>query len=108
MDTLKNKNYGSFDYTSRDASTPYYYDTLGEREVFGIGTSLRNDTTSVSHEVIEGDTLDSLALEYYNNPTYWWIIADFNHILDPFVNLYTKYKILQIPSISSIKFGRHN
>ena len=28
----------------------------------------------------EGDRLDNLAWEYYQNPTYWWIIARANNI----------------------------
>ena len=28
---------------------------------------------------------DKLAAYYYNNPTYYWIICDFNKIIDPFV-----------------------
>ena len=28
----------------------------------------------------EGDRLDNLAWEYYENPTYWWIIARANNI----------------------------
>jgi hypothetical protein len=58
----------------------------------------------VSHTVKPEDTLDSLALTYYNNPTYWWVIAYFNKISDPFVKLSLKYSIIKIPSISSIEF----
>ena len=28
----------------------------------------------------QGDRLDNLAWEYYENPTYWWIIARANNI----------------------------
>jgi hypothetical protein len=44
MDTLKNKNYASFDYLSRYTSTPYYYDTLQDRQIYGIGTNLKNNS----------------------------------------------------------------
>ena len=53
---------------------------------------------------LEEDNLDYLALKYYNNPTYWWIIAYFNRINDPFIRLAAKYTVIKIPSISSIKF----
>jgi hypothetical protein len=49
--------------------------------------------------------LDSLALTYYNNPTYWWAIAYFNDIPDAFENLYDNFIIIKIPNISSIEFG---
>lgn len=108
MDTLKNKNYESFNYLSRYTNTPYYYDTLKCREIFGIGTNLKNNTEFVTHKVASNDTLHSLALKYYNNPTFWWIIAYFNDIQDSFKPLKIKYETLRIPSISSIEFGRIN
>jgi nucleoid-associated protein YgaU len=108
MDTLKNKIYANFDYLSRYSSVPYYYDTLSGKEVFGIGTNLRNDTEYVTHKVKSNDTLNSLALKYYNNPTFWWIIAYFNDIQDAFKPLRNKYITLKIPSITSIEFGRVN
>lgn len=108
MDTLKNKTYVNFDYLSRYINVPYYYDTLQDKEVFGIGTNLKNTSEYVSHKVKSNDTLNSLALKYYNNPTFWWIIAYFNDIQDPFKPLRNKYQVLKIPSISSIEFGRIN
>ena len=108
MDTLKNKNYESFNYLSRYTNIPYYYDTLKGREIFGIGTNLKNNTEFVTHKVASNDTLHSLALKYYNNPTFWWIIAYFNDIQDSFKPLKIKYETLKIPSISSIEFGRIN
>jgi nucleoid-associated protein YgaU len=57
----------------------------------------------VSHKVKDGDTLDSLALYYYNNPTYYWVIADFNRIQDPYLELEVG-RILKIPTFSNIAF----
>ena len=108
MDTLKNKTYVDFDYLSRYTDVPYYYDTLENREVFGIGTNLRNDTEYVTHIVKSNDTLNSLSLKYYNNPTFWWVIAYFNDIQDAFKPLRNKYTTLKIPNITSIEFGRTN
>ncbi len=71
MDKLKNKKYESYDYTCRYTSVPYYYDSKKQREVYGIGEQLNRTTAFVSHKVKPEDTLDSLALNYYNNPTYW-------------------------------------
>ena len=108
MDTLKNKNYANFDYLRRYAHVPFYYDSLTDKEIFGIGTNLKNDTEFLTHKVKSNDTLHSLSLKYYNNPTFWWIIAYFNDIQDSFMHLKDKYETLKIPNISSISFGRIN
>ena len=108
MDTLKNKNYESYDYLSRYAQVPYYFDTIRQREIYGIGSNLSKDSPYVSPKVTQEDTLHSLSLQYYNNPTYWWVIAYFNDIQDSFVSLIDYYKILRIPNISGISFGRTN
>ena len=108
MDTLKNKKYSNFDYLSRYTNIPYYFDTIEGRDIFGIGTNLKNTTEFVTHEVKTNDTLNNLALKYYNNPTFWWVIAYFNDIQDAFKPLINKYSTLKIPSINSIEFGRVN
>lgn len=108
MDTLKNKNFETFDYLSRYTSIPYYFDTLSQREIYGIGTNLKKDTPYVSHKIKIGDTLNSLALKYYNNPTFWWVIAYYNDIQDSFIDLTKKYTVIKIPNIASIEFGRIN
>ena len=108
MDTLKNKTYENYDYLSRYTQVPYYFDTINEREIYGIGSNLLKNSPYVSHQLTSEDTLHSLSLQYYNNPTYWWVIAYFNDIQDAFIPLIEHYNILQIPNISSITFGRIN
>lgn len=105
MDTLRNKAFAKYDYKSRYITVPYYYDTLCDREVYGIGNNLKKDTAWAAHKVKPEDTLDSLALKYYNNPTYWWVIAYFNDIQDAFVRIQDTFDILKIPSITNIEFG---
>lgn len=105
MDTLVNKQYAHYDYTSRYTDVPFYYDTLTDKEIYGIGSQMRKDLPWVAHEVKETDTLDYLALKYYANPTLWWIIAYFNDIQDAFSKLSDEFKIVKIPSISSIEFN---
>ena len=75
MDTFKNKRYGQFNYISRYTGVPYYYDTQAKKDVYGTGKPMLKNTAWVAHKVDQEDTLDSLALKYYNDPTYWWIIA---------------------------------
>lgn len=108
MDTLKNKTYANFDYFSRYSNTPYYYDTLADRQIYGIGTNIKTNAEFLTHVLKSNDTLESLSLKYYNNPTFWWVIAYFNDIQDPFKPLLSKYSTIKIPSISNIEFGRIN
>lgn len=103
MEVLKNKQYRNYNRLSRYANFPYYYNSLDDKYVVGI-TAYLKDTTSYSvHTVVAGDTYDSLALYYYNNPTYYWIICSFNRIQDPFIEPEIG-TTLRIPSISTIQF----
>lgn len=104
MDKLKNRRVATYEYINRYAGVPYYFDPDRQRDVFGIGKQIRKDLPYFSHETKPGDTLDSLALTYYNNPTFWWAIAYFNNILDPFINLHKTMPSVKIPNISSIVF----
>lgn len=107
MDTLKNKRYMQYGYLCRYTGTPFYYDTLKEKESAGIAQDVSKDAPSFTHKVKVGENLDSLALKYYNNPTYWWVIASFNGIQDAFIdNLQDEYPILQIPNIGAITFEK--
>lgn len=108
MDTLTNKSYYDFDYLSRYSTIPYYYDSLFDRELYGIGTNMQKNVDYTTHVLTQKDTLYSLALKYYNNPMYWWVIAYFNDIQDAFRPLLEKYTTLKIPNISSVNFGRIN
>lgn len=105
MDVLRNKQYEDYDYICRYTGVPYYYNSEDDREVYGLGSNLKKNTSWVAHKVQQEDNLDSLALKYYNNPTYWWVIAYFNDIQDSLINLIDYYDIIKIPSIASIEFG---
>ena len=105
MDILKNKTYEQKDYYYRYSSTPSYYNTIDQKEIMGVGTRMYQNTSSAAHKVSPSDTLDYLALKYYGNPTYWWVVAWFNNIQDPFIKLSDKYSIVYIPNIGSISFG---
>lgn len=88
---------------SRYSPFPYYYNRLDEKYVYGITAHLNKNTKCVNHKVKSGDTLDTLALYYYNNPTYFWIIADFNSISDPYEELKLG-RVLRIPTFSAIEY----
>lgn len=104
MDTLIKKTYYNYDYKSRYTPFPYYYDTLSEREIYGIGANMKKGIEWVAHKVKQEDTLDNLALYYYSNPSLWWIIAYFNDIQDSFKPLIDQFEIIKIPNMSSISF----
>ena len=104
MEILSDKSYRSYGYISRYSSFPYYYNNMDGKYVYGTTSQLNTEgDTYVLHKVGSNDTFDTLALQYYNNPTLYWIICDFNRIQDP----YTKLKVgqqIKIPSLSNIKF----
>ena len=102
--TIRNKEYKEYQRVSRYSVFPFYYVVEDNKYNYGITSHLLHDNVKyVTHKVVRGDTLDNLALHYYNNPTYFWIIADFNHINDPYKELPIG-KVLQIPTFSDIKF----
>lgn len=105
MDILKNKQYISYDYTSRYQYTPIYYNTEDKEWLTGLGANVFKNTNWVAHKVTQEDTLDNLALKYYGNPTYWWVIAYYNDIQDSFVYLYNDFDIIKIPNIAGLEFG---
>ena len=104
MDSLKDKSYRTYSYISRYASFPYYYNTRDDKYIYGTTSRLSKDVTFVAHAVIQSDTLDSLAFEAYGRPDLYWIIADFNDILDPTAPLFGKYDVIKIPTLSNVRF----
>lgn len=97
------KSYKSHDYLSRYSNIPYYYNDKDNKYYYGEKSNLNTDTAYTIHKVKRGETLDSIALDYYNLPTLYWIIADFNRIHDCYVEL-KEGQELKIPSIGSIYF----
>lgn len=105
MDALKDKNYKSYDYTCRYSSVPYYFNTNDNKYIYGVGTQMIKNNNYVAHKVMPSDTLDSLALKYYGNPTLYWAIAYFNDIMDCYKPLSEMFDIIKIPNISGVAFG---
>ena len=104
MDVLKDKQTKTYPYISRYSAFPYYYNSADNKYIYGITAQLDKNTVYVAHQVIQSDTLESLALKYYGRPDYYWIIADFNSIQDPFIKLIDYFDIINVPSISNISF----
>lgn len=101
---LSKKEYKDYNRVSRYSIFPYYYNRIDEKYIYGLTAQLNNtNTTYVNHVVEQGDTLDTLALYYYNNPTYYWVIADFNRILDPYTELQVG-QTLRIPTFNNIEY----
>ena len=103
MSVLTNKSYRQYNKISRYSVFPYYYHTKDDKYVYGKTAYLKDTTLYSIYTVKRNDTFDSIALEFYNNPTLYWVICSFNHIQDPFLPL-KEGQTLKIPSISNIEF----
>ena len=103
MDITKDKHYKTFDKISRYTTTPIAYNMLDKKYMSCKWNPVRKDIIFEWHTVEPGETLDYLALCFYGNPTYYWYIADFNDIFDPFYQPAAGDKI-KIPSLSSLEF----
>lgn len=101
---LIDKQYKDYDRVSRYSVFPIYYNRVDRKYIYGLTSQLRkSNTTYVAHVVKKGDTLDTLSLYYYNSPLYFWVIADFNRIQDPYKELEVG-KVLQIPTFNNIEY----
>ena len=104
MDVLKDKSQKRYKYISRYTPFSYYYHTKDNKYIYATTSQLNEEVTYVEHKISESDTLDSLSLKYYGRPDYYWVIADFNRIQDPYKSLFGKYTTLKIPTLSDITF----
>lgn len=104
MDILTNKQYKTYNKVSRYSPFPIFYNTMDGTYQGSITDYLLDTTTFIKHLVNESDTLDTLALYYYGNPTYFWVIADFNRIQDPFEKLKVG-EFIKVPTFSDIQFN---
>ena len=102
MNVLKDKSSRTYFYTSRYATLPYYYNTLDKKYMYGISKYLNTNTDYVLHNLVDSDSLDSLALKYYGRPDLFWVIADFNNLNDPYIRLVDKMSSIKIPALSGI------
>lgn len=107
MDILKEKQFKTDinDYLSRYANFPFYYNTEDNKYMYGLTANLSKDTSYITVEVKDTTTLDYLSNKYYGRPDYYWVIADFNSIQDPFIHLKDYFDTIKIPSIADISYG---
>lgn len=103
MDILIDKNYRSFDYISRYTAFPYYFNTEDNKYIYGTTAQLDQNVGYSIHIVKKGETFDSIALDYYNSPTLFWVLCDFNQVQDPFNPLIPGQKI-KVPVLSLVSF----
>lgn len=104
MDILTNKERKSYDYISRYSSVDFAYNTKDNKYMYMLAKHVSKNNSYILVPVSVDTNLDYLANKYYGRPDYFWLIADFNDILDPFLPLYGRFKEIKIPSISSIEF----
>lgn len=104
MDVLVDKQTKSYEGLSRYSSIPFYYNTKDGKYIYGLTKQLGQDVDYVTHQIKASDTLDSIALFYYGRPDYFWIVADFNQIQDPLINLKDYFDTIKVPSISYIYY----
>lgn len=103
MNALTKKQYRKYDYLSRYSPFPVYYNKLDEKYLVGTTNQLNKNTSYLVHICKQNQTLDVLSVIYYKNPMYYWIIADFNSIQDPYEPLQQGRKI-KIPVKSLIEY----
>lgn len=106
MDILKDKQTRQYDYISRYAGFPFYYNTQDNKYIYGLTNQLSQNVRYVTHTVKQSDTLDYLANYYYGRPDYFWVIADFNRIQDPFITLWKNYNVIKVPSLADVYYER--
>ena len=105
MDDLKDRSYRNYDYVSRYAPFPYYYNKRDGKYVYGMTSQLKVDGVPfVAHKVMQEDTLDSISLKYYGRPDLYWIIADFNRIQDPLAPLFGNHEVINVPNLGNVEF----
>ena len=78
MDVLKEKFYREYNTLSRYSPFPCYYNTLDNKYMMGSVTNLDQISNYTIYEVQHGESYDLVALKAYGNPTYYWIICNYN------------------------------
>ena len=105
MDILKDKQTKEYSYLSRYAGFPFYFNTEDNKYIYGLTNQFNTENIPYQlHTLLPTDNLDYLSDYYYGRPDFFWIIADFNHIQDPFINLSEHFTKLKIPSVADLSY----
>lgn len=83
-----------------ETSTVDYFRKVEGNQTYPITLYKFDSLTSVSfylHTLVEGETLQGLADQYFNRPDLWWAIAEYNPEVTDFVHLQPGTQI-RIPS----------
>lgn len=103
MDRLQEKAYRTYNYISRYSSFPYYYNTEDEKYIYGTTAYLDDSTPYTLYKIQKNDTWDSMALKFYNSPTFFWILCDFNRVQNPY-EMPEVGTLIKVPALTNIKF----
>lgn len=103
MAVLKDAQYKDYSYLSRYESFPYYFHTTDRKYIYGTTSHLNSDITYSLYTVQPGDTWDSISLAMYNNPTFFWILCDFNKVQDPYISPEVGSSVM-VPVINNLSF----
>lgn len=78
----------------------YYYKENIEGVSFYMfgGLEIRRED-ELMHTFVENDRLDLLGYTYYNDPSAWWVIYEYNNIFYPFEYLVGRRLIIPIGSL---------
>jgi nucleoid-associated protein YgaU len=65
------------------------------------GYNTLDSTDDVYYTVQTGDDVTRVASKALGDPRYWWVVADFNDLLDPFADLVPGTQ-LRVPSLQRL------
>lgn len=71
MDILQDRQYRDYGYLCRYTNIPYYFHTEDKKFIYGTGSQLDDTTKYMLYKTLAGESFDSIALKFYNNPTYF-------------------------------------
>lgn len=104
MESLTDEQSKTYTYISRYANFKFAYNKNDEKFIYELTSQLNDNTPYVVHKLAKTDNLDYLANKYYGRPDLFWIIADFNKIQDPFINLSDHFTEIKVPTFTAISY----